>query len=99
METEPLTDKELNLAVSKLNPKQRDLYLDALRQQREAGQSQNGDRNVSTDERWKILGAIKDGSLVLNRQDVPSSQRSGGVRKRTGFTTFIESSLPKGDRD
>jgi hypothetical protein len=103
MEPEPTKEKGLKWAVSELNPEQREAYDNALNQRRRELQRDSGNQNVAVSERWEILEGVKGGTIKPAKKSTsPLSGIDMGKVKRDFDerpASFIENSLPRGDRD
>jgi hypothetical protein len=103
MEPEPTQDKRLALEEDGLDRKQRDVYDSALIRLRKEQQKEGGARNVTVARRLEIIKGIKSGKISA---PTPESNPIPGVDLQkvsrdyeNRRPTFIENSLPTGDRD
>ena len=94
---ETIEAKKLKLEVEKLKLAQKDIYTNAIMRRREE-LLKEGERNVSIEERREILERVKSGEITAEEvKRIQSPAKSKDVER--GFPTFIEKSLPKGDKD
>ena len=100
VDTEPLKDKELLVAVEGLNPEQRNIYDSVLMKRRRELQQEGSGRNVSTQERLHLVERVRSGALNPNAQaQIPNVDLEKASRDfDSGRPTFIDKSLPTGDK-
>ena len=100
VDTEPLKDKQLLAEVEGLNPEQRDLYDSVLMKRRRELQQEGSGRNISTQERLDLIERVRRGALNASAQaQFPNADLEKASRDfDSGRPTFIDKSLPTGDK-
>lgn len=96
MEPEPTKNTDLRVVVAGLSSDERNIYDKVLMKQRIEGQQEGTGRNVSVEDRLQIIAGIKSGQI----KEPPATSHPQVKQENTGkyFDTFIENSLPNGDR-
>lgn len=97
LEPEPTKDKDLGLREDSLSPGERNIYDRVLMERRQVEQREGTGRNVSVKDRLEIIAGIKSGQI----KEAPTATQPQAREEKTvrDFPTFIERSLPTGDRD